>query len=604
MLRGRRERTLTGLSRRAFLATTGVLAATFAVPREALGAVLAAPLKPADVPTTLQETIQFTAPVYNQYRTLVTGPGDPYQTRMDILGKEPAADRATNRRSLMYVGHFTDIHMIDAQGPARLDVMAGQSPSLWAGVIRPQDTMQMHVLAAMTAAMNAAKESPVTGAPMSAALNTGDSADQHSQLELDWYIGVLDGGQFTPNSGKAGVYEGVQVWDSTFAWHPDDPSQDDFGSFGFPTIPGLLDAAVSNTVTSPGLAVPWYAVFGNHDTLWNGVIPTEPNLHSFATGNRKADDWPALAETYLRGMSLDGSSMTRLTDQLWRQWNMNAQMRHVTADGRRELFRQKGFIASHLNSPAIPGPVGHGFTEDNLSSGRTYWQADLDSNFRIFGLDTCNLTAGADGAVPEDQFNWLKAGLEQAQTENKIALVLSHHNSLTLENAAEPVVGGQGLIHAEEFIAMLNQFPNMVAWINGHTHINTIRPHPNGSGGGFWEITSASCVDFPQQQQVIEFVDNRDGTMSIFATTLDHASPAAWSKGDFSQVGLASLSRELAANDWIENPAMRGGSPLDRNTELLLPQPFDLSTITDAQLESEQATSRARIAAFDQRQAQ
>jgi len=541
--------------------------------------------------------------VYNQYRTLVTGPGEPYFPRLDILGKDAAPDRATNRRSLMYVGHYTDIHMIDAQGPARLDVMAGQSQSLWAGVIRPQDTLQMHVLAEMTKAMNAAKESPVTGAPMAAALNTGDSADQHSQLELDWYIGVLDGGQFTPNSGKAGVYEGVQVWPSTFAWHPDDPSQDDFGSFGFPTIPKLLDTAVSSTVTSPGLAVPWYAVFGNHDTLWNGVIPTEPNLHSFATGDRKADDWPALAETYLRGMSLDGSSFTRLTDQLWRKWNMNAQMRHVTADGKRKLFQQKGFIASHLNSPATPGPVGHGFTEDNLSSGRTYWQADLDSNFRVFGLDTCNLTTGADGAVPADQFDWLKAGLEQSKAEGKIALVLSHHNSLTLENEAQPVVGGQKLYHAEEFISMLNEFPHMVAWINGHTHINTIRPHPNGTGGGFWEITSASCVDFPQQQQVIEFVDNRDGTMSIFATTLDHASPAAWAKDDFSQVGLASLSRELAANDWIENPAMRGGSPLDRNTELLLPQPFDLSKITDANLETQQATSRARIAAFDQKQA-
>ena len=590
--RGRREKTLTGLSRRAFLATTGVLAATFAVPRQALGAVLAAPLKPADVPTTLQQTITFTAPVYNKYRTLVAGPGEPYIPRLDILGKEPSAERTTNRRSLMYLGHYTDVHMIDAQAPARLDVMAGEDPTLWAGAIRPQDTMQLHTLTAMTNAMNAARESPVTGAPMSAAVNTGDSTDQDSQLELDWYIGVLDGGQFTPNSGKAGVYEGVQVWPSTFAWHPEDPSQDDFGSFGFPKIPGLLDSAVSNTVTSPGLAVPWYSVFGNHDVLWNGVINIDPSLRSFATGGRKADDWSALAETYLRGMSLDGSSFTRLTDQLWRQWNMDAQMRHVTPDGKRKLFEQKGFIASHLNSPATPGPVGHGFTEDNLSSGRSYWQADLDSNFRLFGLDTCNQTAGADGAVPEDQFNWLKEGLTQAQTENKIALVLSH-----------PVVGGQKLFHSEEFVAMLNEFPNMVAWINGHTHINSIRAHPNGSGGGFWEITSASCVDFPQQQQLIEFVDNRDKTMSIFTTTLDHASSPTWSDGDFSQVGLASLSRELSANDWIMNPAMRAGSAFDRNAELLLPQPFDLSTITDAKIEVEQAKSRARIAAFDQNQA-
>jgi hypothetical protein len=126
--------------------------------------------------------------------------------------------------------------------------------------------MQMNTLAEMTRAMNAATLSPLTGAPMAAAVNTGDSADQHSTLELDWYIGVLDGGSFTPNSGKAGEYEGVQVWDNTWAWHPEDPSNDDFGAYGFPTIPGLLNAAVSQTVTSPGLSVPWYAVFGNHDS--------------------------------------------------------------------------------------------------------------------------------------------------------------------------------------------------------------------------------------------------------------------------------------------------------------------------------------------------
>ena len=44
---------------------------------------------------------------------------------------------------------------------------------------------------------------------------------------------------------------------------------------------------------------------------------------------------------------------------------------------------------------------------------------------------------------------------------------------------------------------------------------------------------------------------------------------------------------------------MRRGSPLDRNTELLLPAPFDLSVITDAQLEAQHVTERARILAYE-----
>ena len=176
---------------------------------------------------------------------------------------------------------------------------------------------------------------------------------------------------------------------------------------------------------------------------------------------------------------------------------------------------------------------------------------------------------------------------------------MSHHNSLTLNNGAQPAFGAtQPLIHADEFIAMLHEYPNMVAWINGHTHNNTIQAHPTPDrDGGFWEITTASCIDFPQQQQMIEIVDNRDGTMSLFTTVVDHASPAEWTTDDFSQVGLASLSRELASNDFTEKPLMRRGAPDDRNTELLLPAPFDLSLITDAELEAMQVASRARLLA-------
>lgn len=594
---------LSGITRRAFLASTTALAAAFAIPREALGAVLAEPLKPADVPTTLQQTIRHSSQSYKKYRTLVAAPGEPYVARLDVLKRNANPARTGRRRSLLYLGHLTDLHMIDAQSPARLEPMAGMSQSLWAGVVRPQDTMQTHTLTAMTNAMNAAKYSPVTGAPMTAAVNTGDSADELSNLELRWYIDLLDGATLTPNSGKQGVYEGVQVWkDTPYAWHPEDPSKDDFGAYGFPTLPGMLEAAVSKSVSSPGLAAPWFAVFGNHDTLLNGVIPVDSGLRKLATGDRKAAQWGTLTDTYLRGMATDSSSFTRLTNQIWTQLGMTKGMETVSPDGQRKLLDGLEFMAAHLQSTPAPGPVGHGFTQDNMTSGKTYWTSDLNENFRLFGLDTCNQTAGPDGAVPQDQFDWLKDQLEQAQAQKKMAIILSHHNSSTLENGAEPVIGGQPLIHADEFISMLQQYPCMVAWLNGHTHINTITAHPKSGGGGFWEITSASCVDYPQQQQLVEFVDNQDGTMSIFTTALDHMSPAVWSKGDYSQTGLASLSRQLSANDWIANPPMRVGSPLDRNTELLLDAPFPLSAITDGQLAKERAVAQARLVAHEGKQ--
>ena len=157
---------------------------------------------------------------------------------------------------------------------------------------------------------------------------------------------------------------------------------------------------------------------------------------------------------------------------------------------------------------------------------------------------------------------------------------------------------GETLIHAPEFIDMLLKYPNLVAWLNGHTHINTIQAHskPNGPGG-FFEITTASCIDYPQQAQTVELVDNKDGTMSIFCVTLDHASPATWTPGDFSQIGLASLSRELSSNDWSATPdaATRLAAGPQRGTAAAAP--FDLSKITDAALETEFATRKAQLAA-------
>ena len=98
-------------------------------------------------------------------------------------------------------------------------------------------------------------------------------------------------------------------------------------------------------------------------------------------------------------------------------------------------------------------------------------------------------------------------------------------------------------------------------------------------------------------QLLAQLVDNRDGTMSIFVIALDHAAPPAWTPGDLSQVGLASLSRELSANAWLNKPALLAGSPLDRNVELLMPTPFELSTISDGVLEAEQMKSRAQALA-------
>ena len=77
-----------------------------------------------------------------------------------------------------------------------------------------------------------------------------------------------------------------------------------------------------------------------------------------------------------------------------------------------------------------------------------------------------------------------------------------------------------------------------------------------GAPGGFWEITTASHVDWPQQSRIVELADNHDGTLSLIATVLDTAAPAQVPAGLNDPTALASLSRELALNAWQR--ALRG----------------------------------------------
>ena len=108
-------------------------------------------------------------------------------------------------------------------------------------------------------------------------------------------------------------------------------------------------------------------------------------------------------------------------------------------------------------------------------------------------------------------------------------------------------------------------------------------------------MTTASCIDFPQQQQVVDICDNRDGSLSIFAVTLDHASPPQWTPGDLiaGGDGLAEPRAVRRTTGWPHRWPL--GSPLDRNVELLLAEPFPLSTISDASVESETVARRAAV---------
>ena len=75
----------------------------------------------------------------------------------------------------------------------------------------------------------------------------------------------------------------------------------------------------------------------------------------------------------------------------------------------------------------------------------------------------------------------------------------------------------------------------------------------------WWEINTSAVADWPHQHRLIEVMDNRDDTLSIFGTVLDHASPAtapaAGNASSFIARQLATIGRTFGFND------PQGGAP-------------------------------------------
>ena len=85
-------------------------------------------------------------------------------------------------------------------------------------------------------------------------------------------------------------------------------------------------------------------------------------------------------------------------------------------------------------------------------------------------------------------------------------------------------------------------------------------------------------ADWPHQHRLIEVMDNRDDTLSIFGTVLDQASPAtapaAGNASGFIARQLASIGRTFGFNDPQSGPPSGEGDPqLDQNVEMLVDDP-------------------------------
>jgi metallophosphoesterase (TIGR03767 family) len=590
------------LSRRDLL-RAGALGAIAAAGGLSAGIASASPWRVNPEHTTLDRTLLLGPPGPGGYRPIVPGPGEPHLVRDELLTSAVrSGGRGAHGRTILAFGQLTDIHVMDTQSPARVEFLDryNDPDSPFASLLpfessyRSQEFLSAHISDAMVRAMNLIRRGPVTGRGLSFTIATGDNTDNVQFNELRSYIDLLDGQRVRPDSGDLSRYEGVAEatsYDVRY-WHPDGTppgQQDDLprARFGYPIVPGLLDAA-RRPFRAAGLDTPWLTAYGNHDGLIQGNLPPLPALAAIATGNRKIVDLPAgtdIIQLALQLQALDPRGLATL---------LSGPARTVTADPNRRFVSRLETIREHFTTSG--SPRGHGFGQWNLTTGNAYYAFDRGV-VRGLVLDTVNPNGGANGSIDPEQYAWLERELTAGSSRHldatgravtrrcrdRLFVVFSHHTIDTMDNIAgvPPRIAGTGVRD------LLLRFPNAVLWVNGHTHRNTVIGHRAPTAGGFWEVNTAAHIDWPQQSRVIELVDNQDGTLSIFGTILDMAAPAARPRRLDSPTALAALARELAGNDWqsrarpIPGEDGRRGAIQDRNVELLLPTPFPIKPTHD-----------------------
>ena len=569
---------------RRHLFRTGAVAVGGATAAGSLGAARAsaadaAAAEAARPVTTARTLVRGATPGPGGYRPVVPGPAESHLVRTD-LGALAAPGRAGVRVPVIAFAQLSDVHVVDAQSPLRLefsDRIDDPSPlpptGIFGSAYRAHEMLSGHIADAMVREINAIGSGPVTGKPLALAIQTGDNSDNSQFNEVRWNISILNGGQVRVDSGSLLSYEGVADNNGAYYdpgyWHPHGTpagKADDVyrKRYGFPVVPGLLNAARA-PFAAAGLNMPWYSAFGNHDGLVQGNFPQNLHLGIVSTGALKLNSLPAGLSPAELLNSVQSGDILGVIQSL----ALTPAVRAVSPDVNRRLLTRKQVVEQHF--AAGGNPTGHGFTTENRSKGTAYYSFD-QGRCRFIVMDTVNPNGYSDGSIDKEQFAWLQNLL--SQSAGRIVLVFSHHTSWTMQNTLI-LVGGevQTRISGKVVLEELLKHKAVVAWVNGHTHRNQVLAHTRPEGGGMWEINTASHIDWPQQSRLIEIADNHDGTLSIFTTMVDHAGPASHAGNTSDSVHLAGLGRELAANDPQERTDSRRGQLADRNLELLVAKP-------------------------------
>jgi len=460
----------------------------------------------------------------NGYSTWQKGTGLSYEKRIELA---PDYADAPNAARLLSFFSISDVHISDKESPAQpiyigWSAAYGPTSAGLSSAYSPAILSTTHVLDAVVQTINALHQK----SPFDFGIALGDVTNNSQYNELRWFIDVMDGLVITPSSG---AHAGADTIDY----------QKPFQAAGL------------------NKTIPWYQVIGNHDQFWMGSAFEETKTmqaHVADTildmDNNPNSSSGAVDKTGFYMGVVDGTTPYGDIIGAGPEANFSTPPT-VIADANRHTLATSDSTTKNWMSEfftTMSNPVGHGFTQTNLDNDFASYSFEPKSNIPIKVIvfdDTCK---GADqpnyalGCFDQTRLDWLTSELQEGQTNGKLMIIAAHipvKPQASLTNTTPfPFFRATGFTD-DVLLATLHNYSNLILWISGHFHQNTVTAQPSPDAAhpelGFWEVETASLRDFPEEFRTFDIRRNSDNTISIIITNVDPAvaegSPAAKSRG-------------------------------------------------------------------------